>query len=301
MCLHSALNNMQYSVRFFVFFILSLQPSMKKVFQLLIFLVFLSSCKSSYEKVRTSNDQVLMLKTANKLFADKEYFKASTLYDLIFSSYRGQKESEDIYFNNAYCNYYLSNYETANYMFSNYSNTFFNSPRREEAEFMAAYSIYKTSPNYKLDQTPTTKAIDLFQNFANTHPESPKVEECNKLIDELRAKLEYKAFEQGKLYFNLQHYQGALSTLDNLLNEFPDTKNEKEIRLLMIKSSYEWAEKSIFEKQKERYLKTLDLINSFNSKFPTDRNKEVKDIKNKSLNKLKNPLYDGHKDTSSKS
>lgn len=259
------------------------------------------SCKSAFERVRTSNDGPLMLKTANKLYADKEYFKASTLYDVIFTNFRGQKEAEDIFFNNAYCNYYLRNYETANYMFTTYGNTFFNSARKEEADFMAAYSIYKTSSDYKLDQASTYKAIDLLQSFVNVYPESKRVKECNGLIDELRLKLETKMLEQGKLYYNLQQYQGAITTLENLLIEFPDTKNEKEIRLLMVYAAYEWATNSIFEKQKERYLRTIDLADFYLSKYTSGKNAEVKEIRKKAISKSNNPLYNGYQDTSTKS
>ncbi|MEP7195638.1 MAG: outer membrane protein assembly factor BamD [Saprospiraceae bacterium] len=292
---------MQQEFSLYRYLFLTLRPSMGKYLLFILLLGFLGlSCKSSYEKIRTSGDAQLMLKTANKLYAEKSYFKASTLYDLIFSNFRGQKEAEDIYYNNAYCNYYLSNYETANYMFTNYSNTFFNSTRKEEAEFMAAYASYKLSPNYKLDQSSTLKAIDQFQTFANNYPESKRIKECNQLIDELRLKLEIKAFEQGKLYYNIQYYQSSISTLTNLLTDFPETKNEKEIRSLMIKASYEWAINSIFEKQKERFLKTVELSDIYLNKFPSGKNQEIKDIRKKAINKSNNPLYNGYKDTSSK-
>ncbi|NOT37938.1 MAG: outer membrane protein assembly factor BamD [Saprospiraceae bacterium] len=272
----------------------------KELFLGVLLAVLVVSCRSSFEKVRTSNDGPLMLKTANKLYADKEYFKASTLYDIIFTNFRGQKEAEDIFFNNAYCNYYLRNYETANYMFTSYGSTFFNSSKKEEADFMAAYSIYKTSADYKLDQTQTQKAIDLLQTFANTYLESQRVKECNKLIDELRLKLEFKMLEQGKLYYNLQHFQGAITTLENLLIEFPDTKNEKEIRELMVRSGFEWAENSIFEKQKERYLKTVEIADFYLSKYPTGKNSDIKEIRKKAISKSNNPLYNGYQDTSTK-
>ncbi len=273
----------------------------KVLFFTLLSGVLLLSCKSTFEKVRTSNDAPLMYKHANKLYADKEYFKASTLYDLIFTAFRGQKEAEDIFFNNAYCNYYLKNYETSNYMFTSYGNTFFNSERKEEADFMAAYSIYQTSPDYKLDQTSTYKAIDLLQSFANVYPESKRLSECNKLIDQLRQKLETKTLEQGKLYYNLQHYQGAITTLENLLIEFPDTKNDKEIRSLMVRSAYEWAINSIFEKQKERFLKTVELCDTYVKKYPSGKHAEINDIRKKAINKSKNPLYDGYQNTGTKS
>lgn len=62
---------------------------------------------------------------------------------------------------------------------------------------MSVYSLYKTSPGYRLDQSNTEKAIDGFQLFVNTYPNSKRVEECNKLIDECRAKIEFKSFEAG--------------------------------------------------------------------------------------------------------
>ncbi|MCC6816913.1 MAG: outer membrane protein assembly factor BamD [Saprospiraceae bacterium] len=273
--------------------------------KLLFFIILtgclLSSCKSSFEKIRTGGDMPLMLKTANKLYADKEYLKASTLYDLMFSNYRGQKEAEEIFFNNAFCNFYLQNYETANYMFTSYGNTFFNSSKKEEADYMAAYSIYKTSPDYKLDQTSTHKAIDLLQAFVNHYPESKRLNDCNKLIDELRLKLEVKMFENGKLYYNLQHFQGAITTFENLLIEFPDTKNDREIRALMVNAAYEWAINSIFEKQKERYLRTAELADSYLKKYPTGKNSDIKEIKKKAISKSKNPIYDGYQNTSTKS
>ena len=65
--------------------------------------------------------------------------------------------------------------------FKNFSNTFPNSEYREESDFMTAYSNYQLSPTFRLDQTYTIKAIEGFQLFANTYPDSKRVEECNRL------------------------------------------------------------------------------------------------------------------------
>ncbi|MBK9272636.1 MAG: outer membrane protein assembly factor BamD [Saprospiraceae bacterium] len=265
------------------------------IFLLALVLFQLVSCKSAYEKVRTSGDPVLIHKTANNLFQKKDYQKALPLYESIISNYRGQKEAEEIFYRYAQCQFYLSDYEAASLYFKNFASTFVLSSLKEEAEFMSVYSLYKQSPVYRLDQTPTEKAIEGFQSFVNQYPESSRVEECNKLIDELRAKLEKKTFEQALLYFDLKSYQACLTTLENLLIDFPDTKNEREVRWLAIRASSVWADNSIFEKQKERYLQTIDKCNLFLKKFPSGKMAaEVKEIRNMVIKKSKNKLYDGY-------
>ena len=61
------------------------------------------------------------------------------------------------------------------------------------------------SPNHKLDQTYTLEAIKSFQDFTNTFPRSDRVTQCNELIDELRDKLEKKAYYHSKviLYYGI--------------------------------------------------------------------------------------------------
>ncbi len=254
---------------------------MKRPLFLCIYLfLLLSACKSAYEKVRTSSDPLLIYKTANQYYQKKDFQKAVVLYESIITSYRGQKEAEEIYFKYAQCQYELSDFESASLYFKNFASTFVLSPLREEAEFMSVYSIYKTAPSFRLDQSNSEKAIDGFQIFVNSYPESKRVDECNKLIDELRARLEKKSFEQALLYFNLKSFQACLTTLENILSDFPETKNEKEIRLLAIKASHEWAVNSIFEKKKERLIQTLEKCDLFLRKFPTGKSSiEVKEIK----------------------
>ena len=267
-------------------------------FVFFVVLLAASACKSSYEKIRTSNDAALQFKAANDFYKKKDYVRAQALYELALSSYRGQKEAEELYYNYADCHYQLREYEMAAHLYKNFASTFINSPLKETAEFNAAQAIYKTSPNYRLDQSGTIKAIDAFQSFVNTYPESPKVAESNKLIDELRAKLEKKAYEQGKLYLDIKNYQAAISTFENLLTDFPDTKNDREVRYLIPKSMFLLAENSIFEKQKERYVESVNKSEYFLNRYPTGTySKEVIAIKKEANKKHKNPEYDRYQNT----
>lgn len=260
-----------------------------------------SGCKSSYEKIRNSGDPQLILKSANQYYQEKEYFRAQTLYELVLTSFRGQKEAEEIYFNYAQTHFYLKEYDLASYLFKNFANTFINSPRKEEADYFSVYALYKTAPAYKLDQTATQKAIEGFQLFINSYPNSPKVADCNKHIDECRAKLELKAFEAGKLYFEMDSYQSSVTTYQNLLLDFPETKNDREVRLMICRASFLLAENSIYEKQKERYLEALEFAQQFLNKYPNGKqSSEVKALAQKINRKLKSEPYDRYQNTSSR-
>ncbi len=261
----------------------------------LIVLVLGTSCKSEFERIRSSGDPDLLFKKAEEYYNDTEYQKARTLYELIISSFRGRPEAEQIYFKYAYTYYYLEEYILASYYFKNFAQTYTISPLREEADFMSAYSNYQLSPTFRLDQTYTLKAIDELQAFTNLYPNSLRVQECNILIDQMRAKLEKKSFEEGKLYFNLRLYQSATHTFENLLKDFPETKNAEEVRYMIIKAYYLLAENSVVEKQQERFQETIDKAAAFLSRYPNSAyNKEVANFQNissKKVNQLNNVRY----------
>jgi len=263
----------------------------KSVRILLIFscLAIFFSCKTEFEKIRTSGDPKLLLDTANKYFEEGEYQKAQTLYELVIPVYRGKKELEDIYYRYAYTYYNLESYILAAYYFENFGQTFGASPRREEIDFMAAYANYQLSPTFRLDQKYTITAIDKLQTFINTYTTSDKVTQANQLIDELRQKLERKAFESGKLYYELRQYASALQDLENLMRDFPETKRAAEVRYYIILATFEYAENSVIDKQQERYQSTLELSDVFIKKYAdSEYINEVRTIRKKAEIKLEN-------------
>ncbi|MEM1324588.1 MAG: outer membrane protein assembly factor BamD [Bacteroidota bacterium] len=255
---------------------------------LMVGLLVLGACKTEFEKIRTSGDPKLLLDTANAYFEEGEYQKAQTLYELILPVYRGKRELEDIYYNYAYTYYNLGSYILASYYFDNFSNTFGNSPRKEEIDFMAAYSNYQLSPSFRLDQQYTNQAINQLQNFINTYPNSERLSDANALIDELRKKLEQKAFDSGILYYDIRQYASAIQALENLLKDFPETSRVAEVRYYIVKSEFEYAENSIVERQIERYSLVIDYAKQFVRKHGrTEYVNEVKTILKKAELKLK--------------
>jgi outer membrane protein assembly factor BamD len=242
------------------------------------FLIFLISCKSEFEALRTSNQPEKVYKAANKYYENKEYDRAIALYDIVIQYYRGRQEAEDLFFKYAYAHYYQGDFILASTYFKNYSGTFANSVNKQEAEYMAAYSNYRLSPNYKLDQSYTAKAIEGFEQFINLYPNTERAELANGLIDEMRRKLELKSFAQGELYYKIGEYQAAVTSFQNTLKDFPESKKVEEIRFLILKSSFILSSNSIYEKQVDRYNETLSHYKTFIKKHPSS--KWIKDANN---------------------
>lgn len=259
-----------------------------KHFSLIVaFLVLLASCKSDFEKIRTSGDVDQIYQRALNYYEEGEYLKAQTLFELVIGSFRGKPELEGLYMKYAYTFYQLERYILAAYYFKNFSNTFPNSEFREEADYMSAYSNYQLSPSFRLDQTNTNKAVEEFQLFVNTYPESERVSEANALIDQMRRKLETKAFDEGRLYYDLRQYQAAMQSLDNLLKDFPETTDAEEVRYLIIRSNFLLAENSVVDKQQERYRETIKRAERFLTRYDQSSfYNEVNTILKKSQRKI---------------
>lgn len=239
-----------------------------------------SACKSEFERIRVSGNPQLVLRKAFEYYDKAEYQRSQTLFDLVLNTIRGDTIAERAYFYYAYTYYYQKQYTLAAYYFKNFSNTFTTSAFREEAAYMSAYSNYLLSPTYRLDQGSSRTAIDEFQLFTNLFPKSKRVEECNKLIDELRRKLEEKAFAEGELYYNLRQYQSAVISFDNLLRDYPESPDAERVRFLIAKSSFLLSENSVIEKKLERYAECVTRCNDFLDKYSTGKyTKEIKQLR----------------------
>lgn len=246
---------------------------------ILLFISTLPACRSSFEQARLSNDPPLILKESIAYFDKGDYLRAQTLMELILNQYRGTREGEELFFKYAYTHYHLGNYALAATYFTNFSSTFAYSNYTEEADFMTAQAYYNQSPSFRLDQNPSVEAINAFQDFANKYPDSDKVAECNERIDELRAKLELKAYNQGILYYKLSRYNAAITSFDNMLSEYPESSHAEEARFLILKSSYEFAINSVYLKRIERLEEARLRYKEYINRYPKGHNaKEAKEI-----------------------
>ena len=235
---------------------------------LIVLLLVIGSCKSKYEKLKASNDNAKKYQAALKYYNKKDYSKALDLFETLVQRYKGQAQAEDLYYYYAYANYNLKDYTSARYHFKTFADTYPASSRAEECRFMAAYCYYLDSPIYSLDQENTDKAIENLQLFINLYPKSERVAEASKLIQNLRDKLERKAYENAKLYLTISDYQAAVISFGNVLRDYPDTKYAEEMNFLTIKAQYEYASHSNELRQAERYNQAITFYQQFADSYP---------------------------------
>ncbi|TLX78446.1 outer membrane protein assembly factor BamD [Labilibacter sediminis] len=245
---------------------------MKKLLVVLIIIPFVLSC-SQYQKVLKSTDYELKYSKAMEYYEKEDYMRAATLLNELQGVYRGTDKAESITYTYANCLYGLNDYLMGGHYYRQFVKTYPTSDLNEECQFMSAYCYYMQSPKARLDQTDTYNAINEFQLFVNIYPSSSRVEEANRLMDELRDKLVYKSYLNARLYFDLGNYMGnnymsAVIAAQNSLKEFPDTKYREELSFLILEAKYIQAANSVFEKKEARMREAIDEYFSFINEFP---------------------------------
>ena len=232
----------------------------------------LSSC-GKFEKFRKSASLPVKYKAAVDYYKKKDFDKASILFDEILPLMKGDSTQEMATYYQAYCDFNLGNYTVANAHFKKFYEVFSRSEYAEEAIYMSAYSLYKDSPNYNLDQTGTLSAINELQSYLNNYPDTKFKDECSNMIKELRRKLERKAYEKAKLYhktspFNIASLKSSVIEITNFQRDFPDSDYNEEMAYLKVLAQFDLANSTIESKQKERYSDAAKFYLELVDKYP---------------------------------
>ncbi len=230
--------------------------------------------KGRFNRVAKSTDMEMKYKAAMIYFDKKKYYNALQLFEELIPIYKGSGKAESIYYYYSLCYYNTSDYISAAYHFSNFAQTFPSSPHAEDALYYNAYCYYLDAPESSLDQQSSVDAIKQFQLFANRYPNSQRLADCNKYIDELRFKLETKAYDNARLYYKMQDYKSAVVALGNVVKDFPATIYRQECLFLMLKSAYLYAGNSIETKKEERYKNAVEHYAKLMEAFPESRYKK---------------------------
>ncbi|MCQ2193319.1 MAG: outer membrane protein assembly factor BamD [Paludibacteraceae bacterium] len=262
----------------------------KKIYILLLSLVLLSGC-SGYSSLLKSTDNDLKFAKAKEYYEKKKWLNAATLLESVVVPFRGTEKGEEALYLLAMSHFNNEDHLTARSYFTGYFRSYPRGKYAEFCKFHVAYCYYLESPEAKLDQEFTRKAIDEFNSFLELYPKSERVPDANKYLDELREKLAYKAYLNVKLYNKLGNYQGnnyqsAIIAAQNAMKEYPGSKYEEDFAFLILKSRFEEAELSVESKKAERYGDTVDEYYNFINDFPNGKHrKEAQRIFEKSSGK----------------
>jgi outer membrane protein assembly factor BamD len=141
-------------------------------------------------------------------------------------------------------------------------------PRVAEAEYELAMTYYDRSPNYRLDQTDTERAIVQFQLFIERYGSDPLVNEAQSRITELRSKLARKQIHTAQLYERREYYNAAAVSYEAAFDRFYDTEYADDALLGAMSAYYEYAVLSIRARQKERLEKAEENYERLIQIFP---------------------------------
>jgi outer membrane protein assembly factor BamD len=248
------------------------------VLHIILVTLILSGCSNKYQKALKNPDNKVKLEMADAYFKKKDFVRAISLYEQIEEAYSATPFAEKILYNSAQCNFGLKMYALSGFQFKTYFENFPSGSNAEEALYLNAYCAYLESFDAELDQTDTYKAIETFRIFINVYPDSKYINECNTYLDELRAKLSFKAYRSAKLYFNMGEYKSAIVSLKNIARDYPEMVQKEEVDFLIVKSNFLLAQNSISEKQLERYKNTLNACEEL-SELYTEGSKYMKEAK----------------------
>ncbi|MCY4418301.1 MAG: outer membrane protein assembly factor BamD [Cytophagales bacterium] len=247
------------------------QPMMnrKKGFFWLCTMICLGSC-TAFHKVKNDPDWEIRYRAAIRYYESEEYAKASLLLEPLLNLTKGSEDGERILWMYAQSLYNQKKYILSAYHFKEFTDTYIQSPERENAYFLHVSSKYEITNPHNLDANPTFEVISVAQNFLDLYPKSSYREEVQGIMDEMQISLEKKAFGQVKMYFHMEYNRATTVSSRHFREDFPDSAYVPESMYLEILAQYRWAQRSIPEKQSERYKKVLSLHERFVDLFPED-------------------------------
>ncbi len=243
---------------------------------LFISILAFSACSRKFAKLQKKGTVDQKYKAANDYYKSGDYYKAGLLFEEIIPLLKGDSLAENAQFYNSYAQYQQKQYSMSAYLFKSFYSTYANSPLAEEAYYMYAFSMFKDSPNFNLDQTSTLTAIESLQTFINSYPDSKYAESCNQNLKDLRHRLEEKAYEKAKLYYKtsgvtIANFKAAVVAIDNFQKDFPDSEYIEELSFLKVQAQYELATVSYETKQRERYNDAMKFYEEFIDKYPQSK------------------------------
>lgn len=233
--------------------------------------VTLISC-GEYNRVLKSTDVDEKFEFAKVYFSRGKYNKAATLLGDVAPIYRGTEKAEEAKFMQAECYFYMNDYMSAGEYYTRYVNDFPRGKYVQDARYKIAYGDFLDSPDARLDQATTKRAIKEIDSFIDLYPRSEKSDTLTLLRMELTDKLCYKEYLSAKLYLNLgtylgNNYESAIITARNAINDYPYSKWREDLSYVIFRAKYESAILSVKELEEDRLREASDEYYNFHNEY----------------------------------
>ena len=261
---------------------------LKTIIFAILVTVFAFSCKSQYESLLSSNDVDAKYKAAFEYFNAGKYQKAAALFESMSVLTNGTERDDTVMYYWRLSNYKFDDYYTAETNFSKFLETYPRSPFAEDARFFRINCLFKSTLRYELDPKPTYNAINAINEYMKDYPSNEHSSECTSMLKELKDRLDKKAYEAAKLYYNMEDYKAARVAFKNIIRDNADNIYREDILYYIAMSSYKFADLSVKSKQRERYLTFIDdYLNFIGELSDSPYRKELDTLYAKAQNAIK--------------
>lgn len=250
---------------------------------LLLLIPVLTGC-SEYAKILKSSDIDEKYEYAKKYYEEGQYTRSSTLLSDVVPFYRNTEKAEEALYLLAMSHFKMRDYLSSGEHFLRYCNNYPRGEKVQECRFNLAYGDYKDSPDARLDQEVTRKAIKEIDNFIDLYPKSELCDSAISMRTELIDKLCYKEYLSARLYLNLGTYLGnnfesAVITARNAQREYPYSKHREDLAYIIFRARYDAALYSVDERKEERLHEAYDEYYTFINEYPDGKySKEVEKL-----------------------
>lgn len=226
------------------------------------------SCKSQYEMLLNSNDADAKYEAAFEYFNNGKYSKAASLFESLSMLTDGTERDDTVKYYWGLSNYKAKDYYTADTNFEKFVENYPRSPFASEARYLRLDCLYLQTLRYELDQSPTYKAMNAISEYILEFPKSSHVQSCRDMLIDLNARIDRKAYEGARLYYKMEDYLASRVAFRNVLKDDSENMYREDILYYIAMSSYKYAQLSVPEKQKERYLTFVDDYYNFIGEIP---------------------------------
>lgn len=226
------------------------------------------SCKSQYEVLLNSNDVDAKYEAAFSYYNSGKYSKAAALFESLSVMTTRSDREDTVQYYWGMSNYMAKDYYTAETNFDKFINDFPRSPFTPEARFLRIDCLYRSTYRYELDQAPTRKALSAISEYMNEYPSSVHIGTCEEMMADLELRLDTKDFEAARLYYKMEDYIASRVAFRNVLKDDAETVYREDILYYIAMSSYKYAQLSVHQKQKERYMTFVDDYLNFKGEYP---------------------------------
>lgn len=226
------------------------------------------SCKSQYEILLNSTDTDAKYKAAFEYFNEGKYSKAASLFESLAVMTDGSERDDTVNYYWGLSNYRFKDYYTAETNFDKFIESYPRSPLAEDARYLRLDCLYRSTLRYELDQAPTYKAITAISEYILEYPSNSHMKECRDMLVELNERIDRKSYEAAKLYYKMEDYLASRVAFRNVLKDDAENIYREDILYYIAMSSFKYAQMSVPEKQKERYMTFVDDYYNFIGEIP---------------------------------